>query len=112
MPAEFLPPLTAIAPIVEPGFAAAPAASSFAADATQTSGSNVSFASLVSSGLDEVSRQLQASQLDLQRLAAGDATNLHQIMIRMEETRLSFQLMLQVRNRLLESYQDVMRMQV
>jgi flagellar hook-basal body complex protein FliE len=30
----------------------------------------------------------------------------------MEEARLSFQLMLQVRNRLLESYQEVMRMQV
>ena len=33
-------------------------------------------------------------------------------MIRLEEAALSFQLMLQVRNRVLEAYQDVMRMQV
>jgi flagellar hook-basal body complex protein FliE len=33
-------------------------------------------------------------------------------MIRLEETKLAFQLMVQVRNRLLEAYQDVMRMQI
>lgn len=52
------------------------------------------------------------SQTDLQQLAVGDVQNLHQIMIRMEETRLSFQLVMQVRNRMLEAYQDVMKMQV
>jgi flagellar hook-basal body complex protein FliE len=48
----------------------------------------------------------------MQRLAAGEVQNLHQIMIRLEESKLSFQLMLQVRNRLLEAYQDVMKMQI
>jgi flagellar hook-basal body complex protein FliE len=42
----------------------------------------------------------------------GNVQNLHQVMIRLEESRLAFQLTMQVRNRLLESYQDVMRMQV
>ena len=65
-----------------------------------------------SDGLRQVSEQLQTSQVDLQRLASGDVGNLHQVMIRLEESRISFQLMLQVRNRLLESYQEVMRMQV
>jgi flagellar hook-basal body complex protein FliE len=53
-----------------------------------------------------------ASQADLQRLAVGDTENLHAVMIRLEESRISLQLMLQVRNRVLEAYQDVMRMQV
>jgi flagellar hook-basal body complex protein FliE len=70
------------------------------------------FGELVSQGVEGVNRQLLASQVDLQQLATGNAQNLHQIMIRLEETRLSFELLLQVRNRLLEAYQDVMKMQV
>ena len=70
------------------------------------------FGDLFAQGLGEVNRQLVASQSELQGLANGDAANLHQVMIRLEETRLGFQLMVQVRNRLLEAYQDVMRMQI
>lgn len=47
---------------------------------------------------------------------AGLATNagvpLHRAMIAMEEASVSFQLMVEVRNKLLESYQELMRMQV
>lgn len=46
------------------------------------------------------------------RLAAGDTENLHQIMIGMEEAKLAFQLAVQVRNRVIEAYQDVLRMQM
>ena len=74
--------------------------------------SGAGFSGLVTQGLQEVDRQLAASQVDLQKLATGEAQNLHQIMIRMEESRLSFQLLMQARNRLLESYQEVMRMSV
>lgn len=70
------------------------------------------FGQLITQGLEQVNNTLLVSQVDMQRLAAGDVGNLHQVMLRMEESRLSFQLMLQVRNRLLESYQEVMRMQV
>jgi flagellar hook-basal body complex protein FliE len=73
---------------------------------------SVGFGQLVSSALGEVNQQLLTSQTDLQQLATGNAQNLHQIMIRLEESRLSFQLLLTVRNRLLEAYQDVMKMQV
>ena len=70
------------------------------------------FGSMVVQGLEQVNRQLVTSQVDLQQLAMGQVENLHQVMIRLEETRLSFQLAMQVRNRLLESYQDLMKMPV
>lgn len=70
------------------------------------------FGDLVTQGLNHVSQQLMVSQTDLQQLSVGNVQNLHQIMIRLEESRLSFQLMMQVRSRLLEAYQDVMKMQV
>jgi flagellar hook-basal body complex protein FliE len=71
-----------------------------------------SFGRIVTEGLQELNTQLKTSEADLQRLALGEAPNLHEVMIRLEESRISFQLMLQVRNRLLEAYQDVMKMQI
>ncbi|PHV12876.1 flagellar hook-basal body complex protein FliE [Chitinimonas sp. BJB300] len=59
-----------------------------------------------------VNQQLAVADQGMQKLAMGDASNLHQVMIQMEEAKLSVQLVLQVRNRLLEAYQDVMRMQM
>lgn len=70
------------------------------------------FGDLVTQGLNQVNQQLMVNQTDLQQLAVGNVENLHQMMIRMEESRLSFQLVMQVRNRLLEAYQDVMKMPV
>jgi flagellar hook-basal body complex protein FliE len=56
----------------------------------------------------------KAAQVDnlVQRLATGEVDNLHQVMIAMEDAKLSFQLFVQVRNKLLEAYQDILRMQV
>ncbi len=73
---------------------------------------NGSFGQLVSHGLSQINGQLIGSQVDLQKLAMGNAQNLHQIMINLEESRVSFQLMMQVRNRLLEAYQDIMKMPI
>jgi len=70
------------------------------------------FGELMTQGLAKVNEQLLASQVDLQQLATGEVQNLHQVMIRLEESRIAFQLMMQVRGRLLEAYQDVMKMQV
>ena len=70
------------------------------------------FGQMVSDGLAHVNDQLLTSQTGLQRLATGEVQNLHQVMIQLEESRLSFQLMLQVRGRLLEAYQDVLKMQI
>jgi flagellar hook-basal body complex protein FliE len=83
----------------------APAAPSVAAPGS-------SFADMLSQGLNEVNDKLQVNEAGLQRLATGDTQNLHHVMIQMEQARLSFQLLMQVRNRLLEAYQDVMKMQV
>jgi flagellar hook-basal body complex protein FliE len=74
--------------------------------------SRAEFGTQVAQGLQELNQQLLASQVDLQRLAAGETANLHEVLVRLEESRIALQLALQVRNRALEAYQDVMRMQV
>jgi flagellar hook-basal body complex protein FliE len=70
------------------------------------------FGQMVTQGLDAVNQELTISETDLQQLAIGGAQNLHQIMIRLEQSRLSFQLLMQVRSRLLESYDDIMKLQI
>lgn len=55
--------------------------------------------------------QLQ-SDVATQQLVTGENRNLHEAMISMEKASISFQFMSQVRNKALEAYQEIMRMQV
>lgn len=45
-------------------------------------------------------------------MVSGRVTEVHDVMIAAEEAQLAFELLLEVRNKLLESYQEIMRMQV
>ena len=47
-----------------------------------------------------------------QALATGQNVDLHDVMIAQEQSSLAFQFGLQVRNKIVEAYQDVMRMAV
>jgi flagellar hook-basal body complex protein FliE len=60
----------------------------------------------------DVSGKQAAASEAVAGLATGAGVPLHQAMIAMEEASVSFQLMVEVRNKLLESYQELMRMQV
>lgn len=62
--------------------------------------------------LGKVNQDLAAAETSLQKLAAGEAVELHDVMISLETARISVQTMIQVRNRLVEAYQEVMRMQI
>lgn len=70
------------------------------------------FAGWFESQMVELNSQLEQGDAALRTLATGEATNLHHVMISMEKAMTSFQLTLQVRNKLLEGYQEIMRMQV
>ncbi len=48
----------------------------------------------------------------VESMVSGQVGEVHDVMIAAEEAQLSFELMLEVRNKLLESYQQIMQMQV
>jgi flagellar hook-basal body complex protein FliE len=50
--------------------------------------------------------------MQVRQLAVGENTNLHQVMISLEKAHLSLELVVQVRNKVLEAYQNMMQMQV
>jgi flagellar hook-basal body complex protein FliE len=60
----------------------------------------------------EVNSRIVGAEESLRQLATGQSNNLHQVMLDLERAKLSFELALQVRNRLLEGYQEIMRMQI
>jgi flagellar hook-basal body complex protein FliE len=71
-----------------------------------------SFSSLLGKMVSEVNAQQQVSAQSVNALQSGQNVPLHQAVISMEEASVSFQLMVEVRNRLLESFQEIMKMQV
>ena len=71
-----------------------------------------SFENTISNFVSEVSQKQTAAGESVKDLISGQNVSLHQTMIAMEEASISFQLMVEVRNKLLESYQELMRMQV
>jgi flagellar hook-basal body complex protein FliE len=63
--------------------------------------------------IGELNQELQTGEQGLQKLAAGGGMdNLHQSLMGMERTRLTMQLLLQVRSRALDAYQELTRMQI
>jgi flagellar hook-basal body complex protein FliE len=71
-----------------------------------------SFGSLLSRLVEDVNTRQNLAREAVHELQAGGNVSLHQAIIAMEEASVSFQLMVEVRNKLLESYQELMRMQV
>jgi flagellar hook-basal body complex protein FliE len=62
--------------------------------------------------IDTLNQQLTAGDMEVRKLALGDGGNIHEVMMRLETAKLSFELAVQVRNKLLEAYQDILRMQL
>jgi flagellar hook-basal body complex protein FliE len=74
--------------------------------------SGSSFSNVLGNLVQEVNAKQIAANETVNGLLSGQNVSLHQTMIAMEEASVSFQLMVEVRNKLLESYQELMRMQV
>ncbi len=70
------------------------------------------FGAWFTSQLADVNQQLAVADQGVQRLAAGDASNLHQVMIDLEQAKVSLQLAMQVRNHVLDAYRELMQMQM
>lgn len=71
------------------------------------------FADLLQASLDQVNSAQQEAQSLQQAFDANDPNvNLQDVMVQLQKASLSFQTMVQVRNRLVSAYQEIMSMQV
>ena len=75
-------------------------------------GGGQAFGALVDQLLAGQAQASKSADQAVQALATGQADNLHAVSLAVAQADLSFRLILELRNRVTEAYQDVMRMQV
>ena len=94
------PPL----PLARPGTSPGEVPSEVEATAAQ------SFGQILTDAIRSIDGLQKQADTDVNRVAAGEEIDLHQVMISLEKANVAFQLGLQARTKLLEAYQEVMRM--
>ena len=62
--------------------------------------------------VEEVNRLQGEANHAIEQLGTGETKNIHETMIALEKAEVSFKLMLEVRNKILDAYHEVMRMNV
>ncbi len=70
------------------------------------------FGEIFKDALKEVSKAQNESDKLTNQLVTGEVQDVHEVMIASQKASLSLQMTMQVRNKVVEAYQEVMRMQV
>jgi flagellar hook-basal body complex protein FliE len=70
------------------------------------------FAMLLQEAVEGVNRFQQDAAAAVQQYTVGNAETLHDTMIAAEKADISLRLLMQVRNKAVEAYQEIMRMQI
>jgi flagellar hook-basal body complex protein FliE len=71
-----------------------------------------SFGDMLKDAISTANELQKQSDQEIQKLMTGETQDLHTTMIAVQKADLSFQMMMQVRNKLIQAYQEIMRMQV
>jgi len=79
--------------------------------ATKQQPSTAAFGKLLNEAIQQVNDVENTSQGELQKFLSNES-DLHSVMIALEKADLSFQMMMQVRNKIVQAYQEIMKSQV
>lgn len=70
------------------------------------------FGRILNQFIDSVNETQKTAEAETRKVLMGQTSNLHQAMLAGEESGIALRLMVEVRNKLVEGFQEVMRMQV
>jgi flagellar hook-basal body complex protein FliE len=70
------------------------------------------FGDVLKQAVTEINQLQNNADKAITRVQLGQSGNIHEAMIALEKADISFRAMMQVRNKILEAYQEIMRMQV
>ena len=70
------------------------------------------FASLLKESINKVNELQLNAEAAIEKLAKGEVKDLHQVLVAIEEANLAFMTMMQIRNKLIDAYQELMRLQM
>ncbi len=70
------------------------------------------FANMLTDMLSSTNDQMNSAEAQSKAMLAGENKNIHEVMIALEKANISFRFLTQVRNKAIEAYQEVFRMQL
>ena len=70
------------------------------------------FKDTLNDALNSVNELQKVADTKMQRLATGEEKNIAEVMIAAEKADIALKLMVQVRNKMIDAYQEIMKMQV
>lgn len=73
---------------------------------------NASFGDTLNQAVADVNGLQQQAGKAVEKMVAGEATDLHEVMIAVQKARTSFDLLMEIRNKTIDVYREIMRMQV
>jgi len=71
-----------------------------------------SFSETLSQALQDVSKLQQEASKAVEQIVRGEPVDLHEVMIAVEKAKTSFDLLMEIRNKTLDMYREMMRLQV
>jgi flagellar hook-basal body complex protein FliE len=71
-----------------------------------------SFADTLKTAISSVDQMQKSADVAMQKLATGKTDNIPEVMIAAEKADIALKLMVQVRNKIIDAYHEVMKMQV
>jgi len=74
--------------------------------------SGTGFGEILKDAISTANDLQKQSDQQIQKFMAGESQDLHTTVIAMQKADLSFQMMMQVRNKIVQAYQEIMRMQM
>ena len=69
-----------------------------------------SFDNILTKSLKEVNSAQNEANSAVESLVAGRTENIHETMIQMQKASISFQMMMEVRNKLVDAYNEIIKM--
>jgi flagellar hook-basal body complex protein FliE len=73
---------------------------------------NSSFGDTLNQAIADVNSLQSEAGKAVEKMVAGETTDLHEVMIAVEKARTSFDLLMEIRNKTIDVYREIMRMQV
>jgi flagellar hook-basal body complex protein FliE len=92
--------------------AALPSSAGRANSAAGGGAADSSFGSTVRQAVESLDNSQKSAEQEVTRAVTGESTDLHKTIIALQSADLNFQFALQVRNKLVGAYEEIMRMQV
>ena len=77
-----------------------------------TEKSQVPFGEMLKEAIEDVNKLQIGSETEVQKFISGESKDIHTAMIALQRADTSFQMLMQVRNKIISAYQEVMRMPV